>query len=403
MLPREIKAADFRHYPPQARQLAIDHLALLQALPAVFVPILLREIQTYDWKFPAERRDLERQLAYLGSLSAGERQQVMAGFARVRLSSQLEDLNWVEAPADYSAQLSAYLWASHQMDGFRDTAEDFTKRLAATAPREPLPTPRLGIVVLGQGVTENTYPLFRKLRPHGVYFTHIRPQDGLRTLLDAVDERSKAHPVSYGHWHIDGGPKESLSGEGVTCVSYESLAAVRSALLKRMDNAIRSGIGGPEAMRTMLSRMRPEELGLSDSTQEAVLNRFQVSVLTDGSGTQFFSTTFVQWTAREALRRAQPLTLMARFTPRQRQRPMNELIGDPQRKSVPDPEGSLIDADMGAYLTWLNQQRLPGAEKSSFLVWFEDHHEALAIGPAQPRGTASNSTLDLRELLSQVS
>jgi hypothetical protein len=28
----------------------------------------------------------------------------------------------------------------------------------------------------------------------------------------------------------------------------------------------------------------------------------------------------------------------------------------------------LIDADMGAYYNWLNQQRLPGVEQSSFLV-----------------------------------
>ena len=41
-----------------------------------------------------------------------------------------------------------------------------------------------------------------------------------------------------------------------------------------------------------------------------MLNRFQLSLLTEGSGTQVFSTTFVQWAAREALRRAQPLTLV---------------------------------------------------------------------------------------------
>ncbi len=43
-----------------------------------------------------------------------------------------------------------------------------------------------------------------------------------------------------------------------------------------------------------------------------MLNRFQLSLLTEGSGTQVFATTFVQWAAREALRRAQPLTV---FTP----------------------------------------------------------------------------------------
>jgi hypothetical protein len=59
----------------------------------------------------------------------------------------------------------------------------------------------------------------------------------------------------------------------------------------------------------------------------------------------------------------------------------------------------LIDADMGAYYNWLNQQRLSGADQSSFLVWFEDHSQALAISPALPHGTESTTVADLRQLL----
>jgi hypothetical protein len=152
----------------------------------------------------------------------------------------------------------------------------------------------------------------------------------------------------------------------------------------------------------MLAGMRPAELGMGDAP-DAVLSRFQVSLLTEGSGTQVFSTTFVQWAAREALRRAQPATLLLRFAPRQRARPMNELLAETQRKAELDPQGSLVDADMGAYYTWLNQQRLAGAEKSSFLVWFEGHDEAIAIGPAWARGADSSSPVDLQDLVKQVS
>jgi hypothetical protein len=62
--------------------------------------------------------------------------------------------------------------------------------------------------------------------------------------------------------------------------------------------------------------------------------------------------------------------------------------------------GSLVDADMGAYYNWLNQQRLAGAEQSSFVAWFEGHSQAVAIGPSMPRGTESTSAADLRQLLS---
>ena len=81
---------------------------------------------------------------------------------------------------------------------------------------------------------------------------------------------------------------------------------------------------------------------------------------------------------------------------------MNELLSGSKNDTELDPAGSLIDGDMGAYYNWLNQQRLPGAEKSSFLVWFEDHGEALAIGPSMPRGTESRTEGDIKRLVSWI-
>jgi len=145
--------------------------------------------------------------------------------------------------------------------------------------------------------------------------------------------------------------------------------------------------------------MRPADVGLG-SSGNATLDHFQLKLLTEGSGTQIFSTTFAQWASREALRRAQPLTLLARFAPRQKQKPMNELLSSSESRTEPDAIGSLIDADMAAYYNWLNQQRLAGAEQSAFLVWFEEHNEAVAIGPSMPKGTELSSPTNLKQLIS---
>ena len=48
---------------------------------------------------------------------------------------------------------------------------------------------------------------------------------------------------------------------------------------------------------------------------------------------------------------------------------------------------------MAAYYHWINQQRLAGSEQSTFLVWFENHGQALAVSPTLPRGTVSSSAL----------
>jgi hypothetical protein len=172
-------------------------------------------------------------------------------------------------------------------------------------------------------------------------------------------------------------------------------------LQSRMQKIYEASVFDPEAFRTRMAQTQPAEIGLN-ATGDGVLNRFQLSLLTEGSGTQVFATTFVQWAAREALRRAQPVTLLARFGPRQRENPMNELLSEAQRRPELDPEGSLIDADMGAYYTWLNQQRLPGAEKAAFLVWFEDHQEAVAIGPGLERGKRSDAPIELQDLIAKL-
>jgi hypothetical protein len=183
----------------------------------------------------------------------------------------------------------------------------------------------------------------------------------------------------------------------VTAVSYTALEPARRELLRKIDAQTKRPGMGPEALRTTLAQLRPEDLGFAGN--DPVLSRFQIKLLSEGSGTQIFSTSFVQWAAREALRRAQPLTLLVRFAPRQRQKPMNELLSANAAPAESDPIGSLIDGDMGAYYNWVNQQRLPGAERSSFLVWFEGHSQALAIGPSLPRGTESTSEMNLKQLL----
>jgi hypothetical protein len=400
MLPRDLKPEQFERYPAEARKLVRNYVRAFQRLPLSFLPSLLREVIDYDYRFPAERKALERELANLDSLTAEETQAWFHAFTLIEISPNLERFDWVNAPAQFVEQLSSHLWTTHQLDRFREAATDYADRLHQAVKPESPPIPRLGIAVIGQGVSASDEPLFRKLRSHGAHFTRVNPENGLQLLLDAVAARAKKQPLAYAHWYVDGG-EAAHCDPAVTCISYRALEPVRTALLRKMRSEVEKPGMGPEALRTLLAQLAPAQIGLGKSG-DSVLDRFQLKLLTEGSGTQIFSTTFAQWTARETLRRAQPLTLLVRFAPRQRQKPMNELLSEVSDRAELDPVGSLLDADMGAYYNWLNQQRLPGADQSSFLAWFENHGEALAIGPSMPRGTESTSVADLRELLSWI-
>lgn len=81
---------------------------------------------------------------------------------------------------------------------------------------------------------------------------------------------------------------------------------------------------------------------------------------------------------------------------------MKELLTEAGRQPALDPEGSLIDADMGAYYTWLNQQKLAEADKSGFLVWFEGHPDALVISRLLPRGTESDAPIEMADLIRKI-
>jgi hypothetical protein len=402
MLPQQLTRDSFSNYPPQARQLASDHLATLQRLPLAFLPLLLREVMACDWKFPAERRDLDAQFAYLQSLEPGEFTREMTPFAALQLSPDFEKIDWVNHPADFSEKLSAQLWATHQHDAFRNASVDYVNRVQAS---QQAPTPemnRLALVIIGQGVATPAIPLFRKLRPVGVHYTNVDPERGVDDLLAIAADRAAKYPEPYAHWYIDGGHAAPLPGESVTCVSYASLDPIRLGLINKMRQVMQPGGGGSEMLRTVLAQITPAELGLPENSPTAVLDRFRISMLTEGSGTQLFSTTFVQWSAREALRRAQPLTLVARFAPRQREESMKELLAGTAHQAVLDPPGSLVDADMGAYYTYINLQRLSGADRSGFLVWFEGHSEALAIGPALGKSHIDAGRVTLRELVTRL-
>lgn len=396
MQPSDLKSESFAGYPPEARKLAVEHLAMLQKLPLSFLPSFLRQLIDYDYKFPAERGAIDGEVKTMSALSPKERDEWFSGFAQISLSPNMERVDWVNRPAEFLEMESAYLWTTGQLDAFRKAAMEYGSRLQAAAPAKPIPVQRLGIAIIGQGVTTYDEPLFRYLRMVGTYFTHVDPTNGFPVLLAAVEARAKTHPVPYGHWYIDGG-QEAAHSANVTGVSYSALKPVRSSLLRFIDKQIAKPGMGPEELRTRMARLTPADLGMRAG--DPVLGRFQVQMFTEGSGTQIFATTFAMWTAREALRRAQPLTLLVRYAPRQRQRPMNELLSDTDKTPEMDYLGSLMDADMGTYYHWIDQQRLPGHNSSAFLAWFEGHNRAVVIAPTMPRGVESTSAMNLAELL----
>ena len=178
MLPSDLKPEQFAGYPPEARKLVTNYLGTLRQLPLSFVPSLLRELIDYDFKFPAERKAREKELANLSSLSPDRVKELFQAFVRIRLSPDLEAFDWAKSPVQFVERLSAYLWSTHQLDAFRKASTGYADHLRSAVPQDLPAIPRLGITVIGQGVASYEEPLFRKLRAHGAYFSGVKPEDG---------------------------------------------------------------------------------------------------------------------------------------------------------------------------------------------------------------------------------
>src|SRR5581483_4667432 len=113
----------------------------------------------------------------------------MAPFAAIRLSEDLAAADWVNHPRRFNEQLSAQLWSTHQIDAFRDASHKYEEAMRPELLGPSPKTPRFGIAVIGQGVTQSNYTLFRKLRSRGTLFSRIQPEGALDQLFEFVAQR----------------------------------------------------------------------------------------------------------------------------------------------------------------------------------------------------------------------
>ncbi len=395
---RALAAKNFNSYQPLARKLACDHLDLLRELPVVLSAVLLREVIDYDTRFPRERAKIESQFAFLEGLSARDRAHLTQGFASLSLPSALVGEDWVQFPQKFEEDLSAYLWSSSQIDAFHATATQFADALHRAAPNPAPALPRWTVVVLGPDLRKENYQLFSKLRPNGVFFPHVEEGRGMDAILGTLAGRAGKYPDPYSHWCIDGAALLPVNDARISYCSWSGSADMREHVLREVQKVINSGGAGPEMLRSIMATWQPSSA--IAASPDPLVDRFVLSVYGGGSGTQIFSTTFVQWAARELLRRAEPVSLVARFGPRQRQQGMNEMFAG----TVADKDfaGSLLDGDFGAYYTWINLNRLAGAESASFLAWSQAHGQAIAVGPGLPRRTEAPEAISVDKLLAMV-
>ena len=109
-------------------------------------------------------------------------------------------------------------------------------------------------------------------------------------------------------------------------------------------------------------------------------------VFLTGNGTLFVNNTFVEWAAVQALRRAQPRLLVARYGVRDKMKPFSSLLLFSQPRAsdqiplIEDPVGSFVDVEQLSYYVWLNAEKSAAYRKRTlYLFLAEGVDEMLAM------------------------
>jgi hypothetical protein len=260
--------------------------------------------------------------------------------------------------------------------GIRDSGFGIRERSAALPnpePRIPNPdgeprTPKPGAATLFEVLRDS-----KNFSPGDIWV--LEAGDSLHRLCERADERR------------DEGLPPCATG-----LSYERLRSYRQRLSEAIYNRVLSGVRGPVELAEWIKTLQftPQE-GTTLYVDDRVL-AFIRDVFLAGAGTLIINNTFVEWGAVQALKRAQPRLLVARFGVRDKMKPFSSLLlfskprAADQIPDLQDPLGSFVDVELLSYYIWLNAEEVaPYRGKTLYLLLADGVDEMLVVGPGPRR------------------
>jgi hypothetical protein len=385
--------------PRDGAALLKERRDLLARLPVSFRAFLSLEAEKWPALFAPERAHL---VALFDALAGADLADVLAGVARLERAAGCGDVRESDARKLQDAT-QALLRRKGLQPAWRQEVDRVFAHLQPGLDERlhPADGPRRVVVVLyGSGIAIQRDRLWARLRPIGLRVPlrlegAAAAEPFLRALFVPGDRRLIGAPGSpESTWVVEAG--ETLNGicEGgvaVTGLSYARLREYREDLARALYKRVTQGVSGPQELAAFARAMDappPEGTVLGADPRVAAFVR---DVLLGGNGALLVSNTFVEWAAVQALRRAQPRLLVARFGVRDKMKPFSSLLlfASPrptdQVPVVEDPFGSFVDVEQLAFYVWLQAEKSAAYRgKTLYLFLAEGLDEMLAIRPDRP-------------------
>jgi hypothetical protein len=400
----------------EAAALSKPHAAMLDQLPATFHASILIELEKWSTLFAAERAYQRALVEHLAGLPRAERDRLFAAVSRVEAEAGCDRLT-ARAPGAFQDEAQAALRKRRRLTRWRQDVDAVFQAIqpALDARLHPADGPRRLIVqIYARDIAVQVEQLWSRFRGHGVRVP--LSLDGtpgseafLRGLLGGGDGEAAttlfagagggpdATPLDA--WLIESGetlhastePAPAAGAATSTGLSYARLRGYRDDLTKALYEKIQTGVESPQAFaayaRSLRIAPRPGALRYAPDVVQA----FVRDLFLTGNGTLFVNNTFVEWAAVQAIRRAQPRLLVARYGVRDKMKPFSSLLlfsqprASDQIPDIEDPVGSFVDVEQLSHYVWLNAEKSPAyRQRTLHLLLAEGVDTMLAIRSGAP-------------------
>lgn len=390
---------------------------LLKRFPLTFLPFVNQQLHEWEFLFPNEKRSTEKLIVYVDGLSSSESAALFSDV--VRLENKMDVRQRQFSTGEQTIQNASELARSPYFEQWRQAVQavfDTADRHAMQTHAGPVkPRHRAIVLDIPSSLPMEEAEAWRhwhglgsrvKLQPlpsgpsqsalDGVLaglIGNVAEASGLRYLPENNGEESSAES-----WVIDGARSlvdacladgQSQAPAHAILLSYTRLDTCRENFSREM-NTMRKNLSDADSVYDHLRKVDvmpwcPPEVGPDPAVRE-----FVRALYLSGNGAVIFGNSFVEWAASEALRRARPHFLAARFSVRSKPKPFTgvAVFENPNQvnplPAVDDTLGSAVDAEILAAYVWLSALRYEEYRESTVCVCFAGNlAEAYLVAPAE--------------------
>jgi hypothetical protein len=398
-----------RAAPPDVARLLRQHRDVLARLPVTFQAFIGLEAEKWPTFFAPEKASLGALLETLARPSGPELAEALAGVMRVETEAGCRNVKGSD-PRQIQEGTQALLRRKGLLPRWRHQVDLVFQRLQPQVEAQlyPADSPRRVVVlVYGEGIAIQRDKLWQRLRglgarvplrldgatTSGAFLRALFAVDRNGALFSGLDP-SEAWLVEAGdalHALCDATARPACA----TGLSYTRLRAYRETLARSLYKKVLGGVSGPQELAAYAREL---DVALPEGAllhSDHVVRAFTRDVLLGGNAALLVNNTFVEWAAVQALKRAEPRLLVARFGVRDKMKPFSSLLlfssprANDQVPILEDPFGSFVDVEQLSYYVWLNAEKSAAYRgKTLYLLLAEGVDEMLAIRSGAPRAEA---------------